>query len=133
MQEMIDERKIREKKDERHDLFSLLLDASEAETDGKQKLVDSDIIGLFIGRYLTSLTHLEQVIYSSSYSLDMRYVLLLQTCRVRLMSLKTTAHTMAFALGMLALYQDEQEILYQHVKSVTKDGRIPVRELMAHI
>ena len=130
---MIDERKTREKKDERHDLFSLLLDASEAETDGKQKLIDSDIIGLFIYKYLTSLTHPQQAIYSSSYSLDMRYVLLPQTCRIRLKPLKTTAHTMAFALGMLALYQDEQEILYQHVKSVIKDGKIPVRELLAQI
>ena len=33
---------------------------------------------------------------------------------------------LCFALGLLALYPEEQEILYQHIKSVLTDGRIPV-------
>ncbi|GBE81403.1 hypothetical protein SCP_0311320 [Sparassis crispa] len=43
---------------------------------------------------------------------------------------ETTAHTLAYAFIMLALYQDEQEILYQHIKSVLPDGRIPTYEEM---
>ncbi|KAF9048962.1 cytochrome P450 [Panaeolus papilionaceus] len=38
---------------------------------------------------------------------------------------ETTSHTLAFALGLLALYPDEQEKLYQHIKSVIPDGQSP--------
>lgn len=34
---------------------------------------------------------------------------------------------MAFALGLLAVYQDEQELLYQELKSVAIDGQSLVR------
>ncbi|KAI3604410.1 cytochrome p450 [Moniliophthora roreri] len=37
---------------------------------------------------------------------------------------ETTAHTLAFAFGLLAFHQDEQELLYQHIKSVIPDGRL---------
>lgn len=44
---------------------------------------------------------------------------------------ETTAHTLAFTFGLLALYQDEQEKLYQHIMSVTgPDGVIPGYEEM---
>jgi cytochrome P450 len=33
-------------------------------------------------------------------------------------SLKTTAHTLCFSFALLALYPDEQERLYQHIKGV---------------
>ena len=33
--------------------------------------------------------------------------------------LQTTAHTLCFTFALLALYPDEQERLYQHIKSVT--------------
>jgi len=39
---------------------------------------------------------------------------------------ETTAHTLCFTFGLLALYPGEQEILYQHIKSVLVDGRMPV-------
>lgn len=39
---------------------------------------------------------------------------------------QTTANPLAFALAMLALYPDKQEELYQHIKGVLSDGRIPV-------
>lgn len=29
---------------------------------------------------------------------------------------------------MLALYQEEQEILYKHIKSILPDGQLPVRD-----
>jgi len=42
--------------------------------------------------------------------------------------LQTTAHTLCFSFGLLALFPDEQERLYQHIKGVMPnlDG-IPVR------
>ena len=42
---------------------------------------------------------------------------------------KTTAHTLAFAFGLLALHPDEQEILFQHIKEILADGRPPVGRL----
>ncbi|KAH9947226.1 cytochrome P450 [Amylocystis lapponica] len=95
MIEMIQARKKSEKKEERYDLFSSLLDANEDELDGQgSKLSDSELIGTFCA---------------------------------------TTAHTLAYTFIMLALYQDEQEILYQHVKSVFRDGRIPAYEEMGQL
>ncbi|EFI27130.1 614/534 cytochrome P450 [Coprinopsis cinerea okayama7 len=38
---------------------------------------------------------------------------------------ETTAHALCFAFALLALYQDEQEALYEHIKSVLPDGRDP--------
>ncbi|EAU86303.2 614/534 cytochrome P450 [Coprinopsis cinerea okayama7 len=38
---------------------------------------------------------------------------------------ETTANTLCFAFALLALYQDEQERLYEHVCSVLTDKRIP--------
>jgi cytochrome P450 len=32
--------------------------------------------------------------------------------------LQTTAHTLCFSFALLALYPDEQERLYQHIKEV---------------
>ncbi|PCH40911.1 cytochrome P450 [Wolfiporia cocos MD-104 SS10] len=37
---------------------------------------------------------------------------------------ETTAHSLAYALILLALHQDEQEALYQHIRSVLPDGRV---------
>ena len=42
-------------------------------------------------------------------------------------SLQTTAHTLCFTFGLLALFPDEQERLYQHIKGVMSSlGRMPV-------
>lgn len=43
---------------------------------------------------------------------------------------ETTGHALAFAFGLLALYPEEQEVLYQHIKSVLSDGRNPTYEDM---
>ncbi|KAG5731294.1 putative cytochrome P450, partial [Termitomyces sp. T112] len=43
---------------------------------------------------------------------------------------ETTAHTLCFTFAMLALYQDEQEILYQHIQSVLAQGKLPNYETM---
>ena len=45
MRDMIKERRDAEKKEERDDLFSSLLDASEAEADAQLKLSDSELVG----------------------------------------------------------------------------------------
>lgn len=45
MQEMIHSRKIAERKQERYDLFSSLLDANEDEADGHTRLSDSELMG----------------------------------------------------------------------------------------
>ena len=39
---------------------------------------------------------------------------------------QSTAHTVAYAFALLALYQDEQDKLYEHLKSVVPEGRMPV-------
>lgn len=45
MAEMIEDRRAAEKKEERYDLFSSLLDASDAESDGAVKLTDNELLG----------------------------------------------------------------------------------------
>ncbi|KZT71520.1 cytochrome P450 [Daedalea quercina L-15889] len=101
MQDMIDARKGSEKKEERYDLFSSLLDANEEEGDGAAKLSDDELMGnIFI--YLIA-------------------------------GHETTAHTVAFAFIMLALYQDEQEKLYRHIMSVTPDDTLPAYEEMGKL
>ncbi|TFY53671.1 hypothetical protein EVJ58_g9325 [Rhodofomes roseus] len=93
MRAMIDRRRGSEKKEERYDLFSSLLDANEEEGDGTAKLSDGELMGnIFI--YLIA-------------------------------GHETTAHTLAFAFVMLALYQEEQEKLYQHIMSVAPGDRPP--------
>ena len=43
--------------------------------------------------------------------------------------LQTTAHTLCFALGLLALHQDEQQRLFKHIESVIPEGKTPVRSM----
>ncbi|KAF8172489.1 cytochrome P450 [Pholiota molesta] len=43
---------------------------------------------------------------------------------------ETTAHTLCFAFGLLALYPDEQQKLYEHIKSVLVDDTDPTYEQM---
>ena len=59
-------------------------------------------------------------VYSISYR-DIYWLTIVET--------KTTAHTLAFTFGLLALYPDEQEKLFQHIKEVLADGRPPVGRL----
>ncbi|KAJ3552189.1 hypothetical protein NM688_g4282 [Phlebia brevispora] len=95
MLEMVHARKMAEKKEERYDLFSSLLDASEEE-EGSAKLTDRELLGNI-------------------------FVFLLA-------GHETTAHTLCFTFGLLALYQDEQEKLFQHIKNIIPDGRVPVSQ-----
>ena len=45
MREMIDVRRTAEKKEERYDLFSSLLEASDDNTDGLSKMTDKELLG----------------------------------------------------------------------------------------
>lgn len=45
MMEMVNARRNSEKKEERYDLFSSLLDASEEESDSQSKLTDRELLG----------------------------------------------------------------------------------------
>ncbi|EIN08462.1 cytochrome P450 [Punctularia strigosozonata HHB-11173 SS5] len=99
MSEMISARRTAEKKEERYDLFSSLLDASDdVAADSANTLSDSELRGnIFI---------------------------------FMLAGHETTAHTLCFAFGLLALYPEWQEKLYQHIKSVIPDDRLPTYEEM---
>ncbi|EKM77564.1 hypothetical protein AGABI1DRAFT_101616 [Agaricus bisporus var. burnettii JB137-S8] len=96
MVEMIETRKNSEK-EERHDLFSNLLEANVG--DGKTECLSADEL---IGNIFIFL----------------------------LAGHETTAHTLCYTFALLALYQDEQERLYQHIKSIVKDFRAPTHSEM---
>ncbi|KAI0720704.1 cytochrome P450 [Cerioporus squamosus] len=94
--EMVHARRTAEVKEERHDLFSNLLDANEEEHDSDAKLSDEELIGnVFL--FLVA-------------------------------GYETTAHTLAYAFILLALYPDEQEAFYQNIKSILPSDRNPTYE-----
>ncbi|KAJ7917508.1 cytochrome P450 [Mycena leptocephala] len=97
MFDMIKARRESEKKEERYDLFSQLLDASQEETeDGAAQVSDRELVG-----------------------------------NIFIFLLATTAHTLCFAFAMLALYPEEQDRLYQEIKSLMPDrNRLPTYDEM---
>ncbi|KAJ7340865.1 cytochrome P450 [Mycena albidolilacea] len=100
MFDMIKARKESERKEERYDLFSQLLDASQDGTeDGGAQMSDRELIGnIFI---------------------------------FLLAGHETTAHTLCFTFAMLALYPEEQDRLYQEIKSLMPDrSRLPTYDEM---
>jgi len=100
MVEMIHSRKNSEKGEQRYDLFSSLLEAND----------DEDISG-------------GDVKLSTSELLGNVFIF-------QLAGHETTAHTLAFTFGLLALYPNEQEKLFQQIKEVLADGRHPTYEDM---
>ncbi|KAJ7807793.1 cytochrome P450 [Mycena leptocephala] len=97
MFEMIKARRESEKKEERYDLFSQLLDASQEGTeDGAAQMSDRELVG-----------------------------------NIFIFLLATTAHTLCFTFAMLALYPEEQDRLYQEIKSLMPDrNRLPTYDEM---
>ncbi|KAK0438005.1 614/534 cytochrome P450 [Armillaria borealis] len=87
-------------KEERSDLLSSLLDAND----------DEDLLG---GE--TKLT--DQELLGNIYTF-------------LIAGHETTARALAFAFALLALYPDQQEILYRHIKTIVPDGRNPTYEEM---
>ncbi|KAL1729695.1 cytochrome P450 [Schizophyllum commune] len=69
------------------------------------------------------LTRLLEENDQDASAMDMRGILC--ECRHDI-DMQTLAHTICFALALLALHPEEQEKLYEHIKSVyPKDGRLP--------
>ncbi|OAX42462.1 cytochrome P450 [Rhizopogon vinicolor AM-OR11-026] len=98
--EMIQERKGSERKEDDHDLLSRLLAANDDENLSEGEVKLSD--SELIGNI---------------------FILMVA-------GHETTAHSLAFALALLALHPDKQEELYQHIKRVLPDGRIPTYDDM---
>jgi len=101
MLEMVEVRRSSGEAEQRYDLFSGLLDASQDELNKDVALSDEEVIGnMFI---------------------------------FLLAGHETTAHTLCFSFGLLALYPDEQERLYQHIKVVMSNlSGTPKYEDMGH-
>ncbi|TCD65732.1 hypothetical protein EIP91_002261 [Steccherinum ochraceum] len=93
MHDMIELRRKAEKKEERYDLLSSLLDANDDPVNGQSLLSDQEVLAnIFI--FLIA-------------------------------GHETTAHSLCFAMALLALYQDEQEHTYQQIKKAIPDDRDP--------
>ena len=122
MAEMVETRRNADKV-ERYDLFSGLLDAAQDEHGGEGALKNEELIGGYIRRQDRS--HAWKVSYPSPGNM---FIFLFAGHEVRSSRLpavfsqdcflQTTAHTLCFTFALLALYPDEQERLYQHIKGV---------------
>ena len=127
---MINERKFSNEKDEKRDLLSNLIDANEELLeDGEQRLGEVELIGT--GLALCLLTHLFTHLFREYFHVLHRWARgegTLTNMGRRLISvvLQTSGHTLCFVLNMLAVYQEEQEVLYQHIQDVLPDDRLPV-------
>jgi len=96
MKEMIESRRKSEKKEERYDLLSSLIEANGDATDGQSQLNDQEMLANI-------------------------YIFLIA-------GHETTAHSLCFALGLLALYPDEQERAYQEIKKAIPEDRDPTMQ-----
>ncbi|KAJ3511705.1 hypothetical protein NMY22_g15567 [Coprinellus aureogranulatus] len=118
MNEMIQERRASQGEVERHDLFSNLLASCDEE--GRDTFSEKDLMGSLLSlnrtRGLTRVFHSIALDYEAKASRG-----------------QTTAHALAFTLGLLALYPDEQEKLYKHIISVVPPGKTPTYEDMAFL
>jgi cytochrome P450 len=126
---MIHERQGSQHDEDNNDLLSSLLSANDDDnlSKGEVKLSDSELIGKLL--FQTVAGHGDIVIQAiSSYfwSRDTRYYTL-STLFPGADNSQTTAHTLSFAFALLALHPEKQEEMYQHIKRVLPDGRIPVR------
>ena len=123
MLEMVEARRIGDKVEERYDLLSGLLDAAQDEPD-KEGLSDDELIGWCpalqsSGILIERLTLPPRKHVHISYCGTRGWIFPFFTRYLRQsISLQTTAHTLCFTFALLALYPDEQERLYQHIKDV---------------
>ncbi|KIM82712.1 hypothetical protein PILCRDRAFT_7625 [Piloderma croceum F 1598] len=100
MSDLIQDRKTKEKTELRYDLFSSLLDANDDQ-------------GLSEGEAKLSTRELFGNIFI-----------------FQLAGHETTAHTLCFAFALLALYPDEQDALFLHIKQLLPDDRLPTYDEM---
>jgi hypothetical protein len=123
MLEMVEARKDVDKVEERYDLFSGLLDAAQDEPGSEAALSDDELIGWYppsVSLGIQKKPHLpSQETCLFFFLLDTRWDHFRLPPMLHLYnSLQTTAHTLCFSFALLALHPDEQESLYQHIKSV---------------
>ena len=129
--EMIDERKVSHGKNERRDLLSNLVHANEEFLDdGEQRLTEEELLG--------TTSTCSPVVHLSNGLLSREHVhvlpcwtrgeqALLYTDHVSIaVARQTSGHTLGFALNMLAVHPEEQEVLHKHIQDVLPNGRLPV-------
>ena len=123
MIEMVEARRDGDKVEQRYDLFSGLLDAAWGEQDSEAAISDEELIGGYstsgsFGILIKYLTHPPGNMFIFLLAgHEVRH--LSSSCSVAPnSSLQTTAHTLCFSFALLALYPDEQERLYQHIKGI---------------
>lgn len=118
---MIEDRKRSGLLEERQDLLSNLVRASEEKCDPQQKDFDFE----FTHRDLLGNIFLFLLAGKSFRFQCSKLDFPLSSAR----GYKTTASALSFAVALLATHQDEQEELYKHVRSVVPEGRLPVRRV----
>ena len=126
MSEMVEERLASEKV-ERHDLFSSLLASNSPEFDAST-LTEEELIGVLplIVRYSFVYTISGNIFAFLVAGHEVRFKINFLLIIPMVYVIKTTAHTLCFAFALLALYHEEQETLYQHIKSVLPGDKQPV-------
>jgi len=125
--ELINERKFYHEKNEKRDLLSNLVNANEEFLDdGEQRLGEVELVGMC--QYLATGPFVHSLLSRERFRVLSRWTrgkdILVDTDR-RLVSVawQTTGHTLCFALNMLAVYQEQQEALYQSIQEALPDGR----------
>ena len=123
MMEMVKTRRNGDKVEQHYDLFSGLLDAAQDEQDSEAAISDDELIGGYSASRLFRI--FEKCLIHPPGNM---FIFLLAGHEVRHFSsscsivpsgfLQTTAHTLCFSFALLALYPDEQERLYQHIKGI---------------
>jgi len=141
MLEMVEARRTSGEAEQRYDLFSGLLDASQQGLDDGGVLSDEELIGEHSN---VVPLRIPQLRLTCRLQLGNTFIFLIAGHEVGLffcsgrmvvgaISPQTTAHTLGFTLGLLALFPDEQERLYQHIKGVMPDlDGMPVCSRVRH-
>lgn len=128
---MIHSEKQADKREERFDLFSSLLDATNHDKIGEKRLEDSELIGtcIYISIDMPKADKVAGNVFMFLLAGHEVCFSIYSVCpvAVKLINYQTTGHTLAFCFAFLALYPEKQEKLHQHIKSVMSDlGRLPV-------
>ena len=129
--ELINERKFTNENGGKRDLLSNLVNANEEVLDdGEQRLGEGELLGewlplnpvtrLFTGPPLREYFHFLPCWIRGED------ILAITGGHLILILRQTSGHTLSFALNMLAVHQEEQEVLYQHIQEILPDGRLPV-------
>ena len=147
--EMVESRRNGDKVEQRYDLFSGLLDAAQGEQGSEAVLNDDEFMGGCSTSGSFGIRGKLEASYPPFQETCLYFLLLDMRCDIlpfpkiltQNSSLQTTAHTLCFTFALLALYPDEQERLYQHIKGVMSSlNGMPVssrnsnayRELTSH-